>query len=86
VDRLRAAGLEAELRRLRPLGYEALLDGRGAAGIIQETQAYAKRQGTFFRNQWPGMPTWDPDGEPLEAALARLGAAQVPGVPGSSGP
>ena len=75
VARLREAGLEADLRRLRPLGYEALLDGRrgAGAGIIQETQAYAKRQGTFFRNQWPGMPVWDPDAEPLDAALARLG-------------
>ena len=87
VARLRAAGLEAELRRLRPLGYEALLDGRGrAAGIIQETQAYAKRQGTFFRNQWPGMPTWDPDGEPLAAALARLGAGPSPSPSGPLAP
>jgi len=75
VDRLRAAGLEGELRRLRPLGYAALLDApRGAAArIIQETQAYAKRQSTFFRNQWPGIATWDPDAEPLGAALDRLG-------------
>jgi tRNA dimethylallyltransferase len=75
VDRLRAAGLEGELRRLRPLGYEALLDApRGAAArIIQETQAYAKRQSTFFRNQWPGIATWDPDAEPLQAAFDRLG-------------
>jgi len=74
VARLRAAGLEAELRRLRPLGYLALLDApRGARDrIIQETQAYAKRQGTFFRNQWPGLPTWDPDHEPLAAAFERL--------------
>jgi tRNA dimethylallyltransferase len=75
VDRLRQAGLEPELRRLRPLGYELLLDApRGArAGIVQETQAYAKRQATFFRNQWPELPTWDPDGEPREAAFQRLG-------------
>jgi len=74
VDRLRAA-FEPDLRRLRPLGYETLLDApRGAAArIIQETQAYAKRQGTFFRNQWPGVPTWDPDAEPLQAAFDRLG-------------
>jgi tRNA dimethylallyltransferase len=77
VARLREAGLEGELRRLRPLGYEALLDGRrgAGAGIILATQAYAKRQGTFFRNQWPGMPSWDPDAESLETALARLGLA-----------
>ena len=75
VERLRAAGLEPELRRLRPLGYGTLLDAPRGAGarIIQETQAYAKRQGTFFRNQWPGVPTWDPDAEPLEAAFDRLG-------------
>jgi len=75
VARLRAAGLEPDLRRLRPLGYLALLDQpRGARDrIIQETQAYAKRQGTFFRNQWPGLPVWDPDLEPLAAAFERLG-------------
>ena len=75
VDRLRQAGLEPELRRLRPLGYELLLDSPpGArAGIIQETQAYAKRQATFFRNQWPEVPAWDPDAEPRETALQRLG-------------
>jgi tRNA dimethylallyltransferase len=75
VDRLRAAGLEAELRQLRPLGYAALLDAprAAAARIIQETQAYAKRQGTFFRNQWPGIATWDPDAERLQTAFNRLG-------------
>jgi len=68
-------GLEPALRRLRPLGYEALLDDPRAAEqrIVAETQAYAKRQVTFFRNQWPGLPVWDPDAEPLEAALVRLG-------------
>jgi tRNA dimethylallyltransferase len=84
VDRLRAAGLEPELRRLRPLGYELLLDSpRGAAaGIIQATQAYAKRQGTFFRNQWPSAPAWDPDAEPVAEAFARLGLdpGLAPGV------
>jgi tRNA dimethylallyltransferase len=85
VERLRAAGHEPELRRLRPLGYELLLDRpRGAtAGIIQETQAYAKRQGTFFRNQWPGIPVWDPDAEPLEAAVAAL---LGPGICAGSNP
>ncbi|MDR3669345.1 MAG: tRNA (adenosine(37)-N6)-dimethylallyltransferase MiaA [Holophaga sp.] len=74
VERLRAAGLEPELRRLRPLGYGILLDGPGGtARIIQETQAYAKRQGTFFRNQWPALPTWDPDLEPPDTAFRRLG-------------
>jgi tRNA dimethylallyltransferase len=41
--------------------------------IIQETQAYAKRQGTFFRNQWPGIPVWDPDQESMAEAFLRLG-------------
>ena len=73
--RLREAGLEAEVRRLRPLGYEALLDGsRGAQGrIILDTQAYAKRQVTWFRNQWPEIPTWDPDLDPLDRAFELLG-------------
>jgi tRNA dimethylallyltransferase len=78
--RIRQAGLEAPLRRLRPLGYLDLLDRPEAAeaGIIAATQAYAKRQGTFFRNQWPGLPTWDPDHEPLEAAFQRLGLTVEP--------
>jgi len=79
AERLRAAGFEAELRRLRPLGYEILLDRRGGTSrIIQETQAYAKRQSTFFRNQWPELPTWDPDTEPVEAAFERLGLSYSP--------
>ena len=75
VERLRAAGMEPELRRLRPLGYEAWLDSpRSAqARIITDTQAYAKRQGTWFRNQWPEIPSWDPDLEPVERALGLLG-------------
>ena len=75
--RLRAAGLEPDLRRLRPLGYEALLDdpARAQARITLETQAYAKRQGTWFRNQWPELPTWDPDADSLADALRRLGLA-----------
>jgi tRNA dimethylallyltransferase len=75
VERLRAAGLEAALRQLRPLGYGALLDHvPGAAErIIRETQAYAKRQVTFFRNQWPGIPAWDPDADSFQAAFDILG-------------
>jgi tRNA dimethylallyltransferase len=49
-------------------GDPALIQAR----VTQETQAYAKRQATWFRNQLPGAPTWDPDAEPLEAAFARL--------------
>jgi tRNA dimethylallyltransferase len=73
--RLRRAGLEADLRRLRPLGYEILLDPAGdpAPRIVRATQAYAKRQTTFFRNQWPDLPVWDPDREPLAEAFRRLG-------------
>ena len=75
VAQLAAAGREPDLRRLRPLGYDTWLDSpRTAQGrIILDTQAYAKRQGTWFRNQWPELPTWDPDAEPLELAFERLG-------------
>jgi tRNA dimethylallyltransferase len=75
VEGLRRAGQEANLRRLRPLGYQELLDQPedAAARIIRATQAYAKRQVTFFRNQWPELPTWDPDADPPEAAFRRLG-------------
>ena len=75
AEAVRAAGQEANLRRLRPLGYEFLLDApEGAAErIVRATQAYAKRQATFFRNQWPGLPAWDPDAEPVAAAFQRLG-------------
>ena len=75
VAALRAAGHEADLRRLRPLGYETWMDEPRAAGarIILDTRAYAKRQGTWFRNQWPEIPTWDPDVETLEAAYEKLG-------------
>jgi tRNA dimethylallyltransferase len=41
--------------------------------IIQATQAYAKRQVTFFRNQWPGIPVWDPDCASIPAAAELLG-------------
>lgn len=77
VRSIQTAGHAEDLRRLRPLGYEDWLNGgdpkRIEAAIIQSTQAYAKRQTTFFRNQWPEIPTWDPDGESVEVALQRLG-------------
>jgi tRNA dimethylallyltransferase len=75
VARLVEAGHGADLRALRPLGYEALMDdARGARGLItQETQAYAKRQATWFRHQLKEAPAWDPDTEPLEAAFTKLG-------------
>ena len=77
VADLVAAGHAADLVALRPLGYAAWMEGgdskRVVAQVVQETQAYAKRQATWFRNQLPGAPTWDPDTEPLEAAFAKLG-------------
>jgi tRNA dimethylallyltransferase len=77
VHRAISAGHKADLRRLRPLGYEYWLDGGDLAviqaRIIQATQAYAKRQVTFFRNQWPEIPFWDPDREDLDAAFRKLG-------------
>jgi tRNA dimethylallyltransferase len=69
-------GQAEELRRLRPLGYTGWLEGGNAkaieARIVSETQAYAKRQGTWFRNQLPEVPVWDPDGESLDAAYTKL--------------
>lgn len=77
VARLLGQGHEADLRALRPLGYGALMDeldpAAARARIIQETQAYAKRQATWFRHQLPEVPAWDPDEEPVEAAFKRLG-------------
>jgi len=71
------AGHAGDLEALRPLGYATWMAGgepaRIEAVVVQETQAYAKRQATWFRNQLPGAPTWDPDVEPLETAFARLG-------------
>ena len=76
VQRAVAAGHGGDLRRLRPLGYELWMDGGNPrairARIVQLTQAYAKRQITFFRNQWPELPVWDPDVEGLDVALERL--------------
>jgi len=77
VARLLASGHAEDLVALRPLGYAAWMAGGDPntvqAAVVQETQAYAKRQATWFRNQLPQAPTWDPDAEPLEAAFLRLG-------------
>lgn len=77
VAGLVAAGHAEDLIALRPLGYAAWMAGGDPleiqATVTQETQAYAKRQATWFRNQLPMAPTWDPDAEPLETAFARLG-------------
>ena len=70
--RLLEAGHETDLRALRPLGYEALLEGSPRERIVQETQAYAKRQATWFRHQFKKAPAWDPDVEPVEAAFMKL--------------
>jgi tRNA dimethylallyltransferase len=74
-----AEGHAADLVALRPLGYAAWMGGGDPADIsvavIQETQAYAKRQATWFRNQLSGAPTWNPDTESMETAFARLGLA-----------
>lgn len=79
VADLVAAGHAGDLEALRPLGYAAWMAGGNPADIqatvVQETQAYSKRQSTWFRNQLPGAPAWDPDAEPLEAAFAKLGLA-----------
>ncbi|MBP1626312.1 MAG: tRNA ((37)-N6)-dimethylallyltransferase MiaA [Holophagaceae bacterium] len=76
VQALVRSGQEDLLRELRPLGYLHWLEGGDPrdieARIVQETQTYAKRQTTFFRNQWPELPVWDPEGEGFGEALARL--------------
>jgi tRNA dimethylallyltransferase len=76
VRRIRETGQAEELRRLRPLGYLDWIEGGNPsaieARIIQETQAYAKRQSTWFRNQLPGVPVWDPD------------SGEMPGIAGVS--
>lgn len=77
VVRLVAQGHAADLTALRPLGYAAWMQGGEARAIqeqvVQETQAYAKRQATWFRNQLPDAVAWDPDAEPLTEAFLRLG-------------
>ncbi len=74
VARLVREGHEADLRALRPLGYEAIMDG-GVDRIVIETQGYAKRQATWFRHQMKDALAWDPDTESVESALAKLGLA-----------
>ncbi len=77
VERLLAAGHGPDLEALRPLGYadwRAGGDRRAIrARIVQATQAYAKRQATYFRNQWPELPVWDPDQGDLASACQLLG-------------
>ena len=77
VEGLLAAGHAGDLVALRPLGYAAWMAGGERcdleAAVVQETRAYAKRQATWFRNQLPMAPTWDPDTEAIETAFALLG-------------
>ena len=77
VAGLLASGHASDLVALRPLGYAAWMTNSTPAAtlaaVIQETQAYAKRQATWFRNQLPEAPTWDPDVDSLEWAFERLG-------------
>jgi tRNA dimethylallyltransferase len=76
VRALISAGHGEDLRRLRPLGYLDWLEGGDPAEIeariARETQAYAKRQATWFRHQLPGLSIWDPDAENLAQALGKL--------------
>lgn len=77
VQALVSAGHAEDLRRLRPLGYLDWLEGGDPAAIegriVRGTQAYAKRQATWFRHQLPGLPVWDPDADPMEGAFGLLG-------------
>ncbi len=77
VASLLAAGHRGNLDALRPLGYAQLLadeeSGAAVERTVQATQAYAKRQATWFRNQFPGVPHWNPDTESLVTAFEKLG-------------
>ena len=63
VQEIENAGQAHHLRRLRPLGYETWLDHPDPATaqqkITQATQAYAKRQVTWFRNQMGDLERWE---------------------------
>jgi len=68
VQQLVKDGFAQHLRRLRPLGYDVWLSEpnietikTAEQKIIQATQAYAKRQATWFKNQLPDVPQFDPD-------------------------
>jgi len=69
-----------DLLRIHPLGYAEWMEYLEQGGdlssfetrIVAQTQAYAKRQTTWFRNQLPDIPVWDPDTDSLETALAMV--------------
>jgi len=74
VRQIIQAGLVEHIRRLRPLGYDVWLDEpdteTAEQKIIQATQAYAKRQVTWFRNQLSeNILKLDPDDETYRRAL-----------------
>lgn len=79
VAGLLAAGHGDDLEALRPLGYAAWVAGGDPAGIqaavVQETQAYAKRQATWFRNQLSEVAVWDPEADSVDTAFQQLGLA-----------
>jgi tRNA dimethylallyltransferase len=74
VQEIKRACLTHHIRRMRPLGYDVWLDEPdpeiAEQKIAQLTQAYAKRQMTWFRNQLPGVPMFAPDVEEPGRALA----------------
>ena len=67
VQQLVKDDLTQHVSRLRPLGYDIWLDDpnpeTAEQKIIQVTQAYAKRQATWFKNQLPDALRFDPDGD-----------------------
>jgi tRNA dimethylallyltransferase len=77
VAQLLASGHAEDLASLRPLGYAAWMAGGDPSpvqtAVTLATQAYAKRQATWFRNQLPEASIWDPDAEPLDTVFSRLG-------------
>lgn len=81
VQTLLSFGAEQDLLRLHPLGYAEWVgflrhggeQSTVEAEVVAQTQAYAKRQSTWFRNQLPGIEIWDPDAEDLESAFRKLG-------------
>jgi tRNA dimethylallyltransferase len=82
VAALAALGHGPDLRELRPLGYVPWLDALpGAQALVTaRTQAYAKRQATWFRNQWPDLPRWDPDRQTPAEAVEALFPGGIPAI------
>jgi tRNA dimethylallyltransferase len=64
-------GLGCHLSRLRPIGYDVWLDDpnpeTAEQKIVQATQAYAKRQVTWFTNQLPDAQRFEPEWAGLES-------------------